>query len=77
METKKYLIFAGGGRAEVTGETGRYYLCGGVRFRRGNPAIERVEVQVMPEPEPEGEISQPETQAEDPGRKKKKWGRGG
>jgi len=75
VETKKYLIFAGGSRAEVTGESGRYYICGGTRFRRGNPAIARVEVQVMPEPE--RETSDPEPPEEAPVKKKKKGGKSG
>lgn len=42
-QKEKYLIFSDGSEAAVTGENGKYFLCGNTQYRRGNPNILRVE----------------------------------
>lgn len=41
--TKKYLYLTNSERYEVTGEDGKYFVCGKTAFRKSNPAIQRVE----------------------------------
>lgn len=48
------LVFFDGTRREVTGEEGRYWECGKVRYRKANPGIAGVEL-IVPEPEKEEE----------------------
>ena len=43
QEAKTYLVMKDGKRYELTGESGKYYLCGATQFRKGNPNIEKVE----------------------------------
>lgn len=42
-QKEKYLIFSDGSEAAVTGENGKYFLCGKTQYRRSNPNILRVE----------------------------------
>ena len=41
---KTFLVMKSGERYEITGENGKYYLCNGTQFRKGNQSIEKVEV---------------------------------
>ena len=36
---RRVLVMDNGAEHEITGEDGKYYLCGWSRFRRGNPHI--------------------------------------
>ena len=42
-KSRSILVFADGTTAEVTGETGKYYICGETRYRKANPRIVNVE----------------------------------
>ena len=42
-ESKRELVFADGTRVRVTGEKGKYWLCGEAQYRKGNPGIVGVE----------------------------------
>lgn len=37
------LVTNSGKRYAVTGETGRYYICGKTQFRKSGPQIEKIE----------------------------------
>lgn len=52
QEERKYvLVFRSGKRRDVTGEEGRYWVCGKTRFRKGSPEILRVEEKAAKKPE--------------------------
>ena len=37
--SRRILRLDGGTEFEITGENGKYFLCGATRFRKGNPRI--------------------------------------
>lgn len=50
-KTKKVFVLANGDRYDVTGETGKYYICGDTQFRKLGGRGEIVEVPVETEVE--------------------------
>ena len=40
---ERTLVTVGGKRYAITGETGRYYLCGNTQFRKSGAQIEKIE----------------------------------
>ena len=40
-KTKKYAVTADGARREITGEKGRYWLCGEVQIRKSAATVEK------------------------------------
>lgn len=40
---KRFLILRSGQRYAITGETGRYYICGRTQFRKSSRQIEKIE----------------------------------
>lgn len=42
--SRRVLVMDDGETHEITGEEGKYYLCGWSRFRKGNPHIVSVEI---------------------------------
>lgn len=67
--TKKILVMQNGARYEVTGENGKYYLCGEVSFRKANPQIAEVVKEKVKEIIPEEMPEEKEVKEEKPKRK--------
>lgn len=42
-EAGKVLVFGDGSEVPVTGEQGKFWICGERQFRKGNPKIVRIE----------------------------------
>lgn len=49
---EKIIVLPNGEEIRVTKETGKYYLCDGCQFRKGNPSI-KVKTETPKEPDPE------------------------
>ena len=43
---KKVLVLKSGERIPVVGEKGKYWLCRGAQFRKSNPMIERIDLEL-------------------------------
>lgn len=61
MKTEKILVMINGDRHTITGEDGKYWLCGETRFRKLSKQIASIEevetpgAEIAAEPEPEAE----------------------
>lgn len=42
VSEKRYLVFLDGSKYEIIAERGKYYICDGTQFRKGNPRIKEV-----------------------------------
>lgn len=55
-KAERYVLLANGEKHAITGEEGRYYICGDIRFRKANVTVEKapaVQEKTEPEAEPE------------------------
>lgn len=62
MKKAKYVVLAWGEKREITGEEGKYWLCGDTRIRKLSESILRVESATEDEP-PKGKAPDKKTTA--------------
>ena len=52
---KRYLVLENGDRFEITGENGRFYICGNVMFSKTHPMLAGIEEDAKEQEQTEGE----------------------
>lgn len=48
-KTIRFAVLSDGDRREITGENGRYYVCGDVQFRKSSVTVENERTDVEPD----------------------------
>ena len=54
--TKRYLYLTNDKKYEVTGENGKYFICGDTQFRKGNAEIRNLEIEEVKASKKKAEI---------------------
>lgn len=54
--TKRYLYLTNDKKYEVTGENGKYFICGDTQFRKGNAEIRNLEIEEVKASKKKSEI---------------------